>query len=118
MKNDDVFVLGYFVKLLQLKQLAYHLAFQSRMVPEVNCYEIIEGLGDFVCLFAFYYNGAGWSSCPTKKKMSLSWSRTAYSRDSSIVNLLPQPEASSQSFALSLDYFFLAHFVHFLHYTY
>lgn len=59
MKNDDVFVLGYFVKLLQLKQLAYHLAFQSRMVPEVNCYEIIEGLGDFVCLFAFYYNGAG-----------------------------------------------------------
>lgn len=103
MKNDDVFVLGYFVRLLQLEQLAYHLAFQSRMVPEVNCYEIIEGLGGFVCLLFITMVLAG---LPVLKKCHSAWSRTACSRDRSIANLLLQPGASSQSFALSLGYFF------------
>ena len=30
--------------LLQIEQLVYQLAFQSRMAPEVYCYEIVEGL--------------------------------------------------------------------------
>ena len=47
-----------------MEQLAYQLAFQSKMAPELNCYEIIEDLG--VCLFVFCYNGAGWPSYPRK----------------------------------------------------